>query len=61
MSYAGSSEAADAPPSPMDVRTLHAGEADLAIRYARSAPREASHETFRDQLSRAPTIFADVP
>jgi hypothetical protein len=39
---------------------IHAGDADLAIRCARLAPRDASHETFRDQLSRAPTILADV-
>lgn len=29
---------------------LEAGEADLAIRYARSAPRLASHELFRDRF-----------
>lgn len=29
---------------------LEAGEADLAIRYARSAPHDASHEIFRDRF-----------
>jgi LysR family glycine cleavage system transcriptional activator len=32
------------------VVNLEAGEADLAIRYARSAPRHASREIFRDQF-----------
>jgi LysR family glycine cleavage system transcriptional activator len=54
---------------------LDADEADLAIRYARSAPHGASHEIFRDQfypvcspklLTRGPTIrrasdFAGYP
>ena len=44
---------------------LDAGEADIAIRYARSAPHGASHEIFRDQfypvcspklLARGPSI-----
>ena len=53
---------------------IHVGEADLAIRYAWSAPCGAFHETFRDQFIRcavrscwlkdrrstAPTILADI-
>jgi LysR family glycine cleavage system transcriptional activator len=47
------------------VVNLDAGEADVAIRYARSAPRDASREILRDQfypvcspelLARGPTI-----
>src|SRR5689334_6255937 len=32
------------------VMRLEAGEADLAIRYARTAPQDASHEIFRDRF-----------
>ncbi len=47
------------------VMNIDGGEADLAIRYARSAPRDASHEILRDQfypvcspklLAKGPTI-----
>lgn len=45
------------------VVNLGAGEADLAIRYARSAPRDASHEILRDQFYPvcSPKLLANGP
>ena len=45
------------------VVNLGAGEADLAIRYARSAPRDASPEIFRDQFYPvcSPKLLANGP
>jgi LysR family glycine cleavage system transcriptional activator len=45
------------------VVNLGAGEADLAIRYARSAPRDASCEILRDQFYPVcrPTLLAKGP
>jgi len=45
------------------VINLDAGEADLAIRYARSAPRDASREILRDQFYPvcSPKLLADGP
>lgn len=42
---------------------LDAGEADLAIRYARSAPQSASHEIFRDRFYPVctPNLLAEGP
>lgn len=42
---------------------LDAGEADLAIRYARSAPHSASHEIFRDRFYPvcSPNLLANGP
>jgi hypothetical protein len=56
----GSCERAGAPPSPMDVRTDPCWRGGSGHSLRRLGPRDASHETFRDQLSRAPRIFADV-
>lgn len=45
------------------VLKLDADEADLAVRYARSAPQGASHEIFRDQFYPvcAPSLLAKGP